>query len=83
MKGDKKMTYNSLFAELLGKELQMQRMREAEKERLIRKATAWDPPLRRKLLVILQTRWEDFWRSRGESKRYPLISQVPKKSSSI
>ena len=77
------MTFNPSYAELLGKELQMQRMREAEKERLIRKVTAWNPPISRKISVILQTRWEDLWRSRGESKRYHPISQIQKKSTSI
>jgi hypothetical protein len=79
MKGENKMTFNPSYAELLGKELERNRMREAERERLIHKATAWKPPLRRKVYVILRARWEDFW----QTKKYPPISQVPKKSTSI
>ena len=64
------MTFNPGYAELLGKELEMQRMREAEKERLIRKTTAWNPPLSRKLSVILRSRWHDFWADRRKRKLY-------------
>ena len=77
------MTFNPSYVELLGKELQMQRMREAEKERLIRKATAWNPPLSRKLLVIIRSRWHDFWMGRQENRQYSPISHVPKNSTSI
>jgi len=77
------MTFNPSYAELLGKELQMQRMREAEKERLIRKATAWNPSLSRKISTILRTRWQSFWTHRGENRRYTPISQLPKKTPSL
>lgn len=73
------MTFNPSYAELLGREMERQRMREAEKERLIRKAAAWSPPLTRKIYVILRARWEDLW----QSKRYPPIAHTPKKSTSI
>ena len=74
------MTFNPSYAELLGKELQMQRMREAEKERLIRKATAWNPPLPRKISVILRTRWQDVKRN---IRRYIPTPRVPKNSPSL
>ena len=77
------MTFNPSYAELLGKELQMQRMREAEKERLIRKTTAWNPPVFRKLYVILRTRWQDIWKGRREKRDYPPISQLPENSPSL
>ena len=77
------MTFNPSYAELLGKELQMDRRREAERERLIRKATAWNPPISRKISAILRSRLEDFWSDRRQPKVYPPISQVPKKSTSI
>ena len=83
MKGDGIMTFNPSYAELLGKELQMQRMREAEKERLIRKATAWNPSLSRKISVILRTRWQEYWTGRRKAGRYMPISYVPKKSPSL
>ncbi len=82
MKGNKKMTFNPSYAELLGKELQMQRMREAEKERLIRKVTAWNPPLPRNISVILRTRWQEYWTRRRKVRQYIPISRVPKNSSS-
>jgi len=76
------MTFNPNFAELLGKELQMQRMREADHERLVRKATTWNPPLSRKIFVIFCSRWQEFWASRREDRQYTPISKVPKSSTS-
>ena len=77
------MTFNPSYAELLGKELQMQRMREAEKERLIWKATAWNPPLSRKISVIIRTRWQEYWTRRRKIRRIIPISQVTKNSPSL
>ena len=77
------MTFNPGYAELLGKELQMQRMREAEKERLIRKVTAWNPSPSRKISVILRTRWQEYWTRRRKVRQYIPISRVPKKSPSL
>jgi len=77
------MTFNPSYEELLGKELQMQRMREAEKKRLIRKATAWNPPFSRKISVILRTRWQEFWTRRRRTRRYIPVSSLPKKSPSL
>ena len=76
------MTFNPNYEELLGKELQMQRMREAEKDRLIRKATAGNPPLSRKISVILRTHWQKLWAERRKARRYMPISHVPKNSPS-
>jgi hypothetical protein len=70
------MTFNPGYAESLGKELQRNRMREAERERLIHKATAWNPPLSHKIYVILRSHWEDLW----QAKRYPPITHTPNKS---
>jgi len=77
------MTFNPSYAELLGKELQIQRMREAEKERLVRKATAWNPHLSRKISVILRTRWQEYRTRRRKDRRYIPVSRVPKKSTSL
>ena len=74
------MTFNPSYAELLGKELERNRMREAENERLIRKASAWNPPLSRKIYVILRSRWQEFWSGAGRHKKYQPISHVPKNS---
>ena len=77
------MTFNPSYAELLGKELQIQRMREAEKERLVRKATAWNPNLSRKISVILRTRWQEYRTRLRKDRRYIPVSRVPKKSTSL
>ena len=76
------MTFNSSYAEMMGKELRMQRTREAEKERLIRKATAWNPPLMKKIVVILWTRWRELWTGRRKGRRYIPVSHLPKNSPS-
>jgi hypothetical protein len=77
------MTFNPSYAVLLGKELQMQRMREAEKERLIRKATAWNPSFSRKLTVIFRSRWHDYWMGKRKDRQYVPLSHLPKKSHSL
>lgn len=77
------MTFNPSYADLLGKELQMQRTREAERERLIRRATAWNPSLSRKISAILRTRWRHFWDTRRKTNQYQTISHIPKKSPSL
>jgi len=77
------MTFNPGYAELLGKELEMQRMREAEKERLIRKAIVWNPSPSRKIFVILRTRWQEYWTRRRRTRRYIPVSSLPKKSPSL
>lgn len=77
------MTFNPSYAELLGKELQMQRTREAEKERLIRKTTAWNPSFSRKISVILRTRWQKFWNTQRKTNKYIPISHLPKNSPSL
>lgn len=76
------MTFNPGYAELLGKELQRNRMREAERERLVRKAAAWNTPISRKLYVILRSHWKEFWSKAGRDSKYIPISPVPKKSTS-
>ncbi|TFG49800.1 MAG: hypothetical protein E4H33_01530 [Anaerolineales bacterium] len=83
MKGDEKMTFNPSYAELLGKELQRNRMHEAERERLIRKAAAWNPSLSRKLSVIFRSYWDEFWSNEKRGSKYIPISHVPKKSPSL
>ena len=76
------MTFNPGYAELLGKELEMQRMREAENERLIWKTTTWNPPLSRILSVIIRSRWHDLWTGRRKSGQYLPLTHLPKNSPS-
>ncbi len=75
------MTFNPDYAELLGAELQRQRMREAQQERLIRQVSKQEPSLIKKIQVILRARWSDLW-DRG-SHKYPPISRMPKNSTSL
>lgn len=83
MKGENEMTFNPGYAEFLGKELQRNRMHEAEKERLIRKATAWEPSLWRKLSVILHRRWEYLGARSERREKYLPVSHLPKNSHSL
>ena len=83
MKGENEMTFNSNYAELLGRELQRDRMQEAERERLIKQVSGWNPSHAEKTLIILQDRWSRFWSRVTGRKSYIPISQVPKKSPSI
>ena len=75
------MTFYPDYAQLLGAELQRQRMREAQKERLIRQVSKQEPSLLTKILVILRARWSDLWDR--SSHQYPPISRMPKNSPSL
>jgi len=77
------MTFDPGYEELLGKELQMQRMREAEKYRLLRRARAWNPSISRKIYVVLRTRWQSIWTRRRKNRQYIPNSHVPKNSPSL
>lgn len=81
MKGENEMTFNPEYAQLLGAELQRNRMREAEKERLVRQVSRYEPSLAKKILVILRARWSDLWD--GDSHQFPPVSQLPKKSTTL
>jgi hypothetical protein len=83
MRGEIEMTFNANYAELLGRELQRDRMREAERERLIRQVSGWNPGLAGKLLIVLQEHWSKFWSRVSRKKGYIPISQLPKNSPSI
>ena len=72
------MTHNLLLTELLGEELHSQRIREAEKERLIRQVTRQEPSLAKKVFTILRARWSNFWDR--EIQAIPPITHMPKKS---
>ena len=75
------MTINPGYAELLGKELGRQRMREADQERLVRQVSRYQPSLAKKVLVILRSRWSEIWER--DKHRYPSISQLPKNSTNL
>ncbi len=74
MKGTTEMTFNLNYAELLGRELERDRMREAESERLVRQVSGWNPNPTEKTLIIHRDRWNNIW-SR--------ISQMPDKLTSL
>ena len=80
MKGEIEMTFNPSYAELLGKELQRDRMREAQRERLIRKSAGWNPGLVGKLLIIMRSYWSRFWNRLFKKMGYIPISSLPKDS---
>jgi hypothetical protein len=58
MRGGNKMTYSLDYAERIGREILQDRRREAERERLIRQVSGWNPPLHKKMWLIIQSRWE-------------------------
>ena len=64
--------------DLLGRELQRDRLKEAENWRLIKQANAWNPTMIKKLTVILQSRWKKFWSGLFNKERYIPISKAPK-----
>ncbi len=68
MKGENKMTFNPGYAELLGKELQRNRMREAEKQRLIRTVTLANPSTAKKVWIIFRSRWQDLRKPKFKSR---------------
>jgi hypothetical protein len=84
MKGRTDMTLNPTYAELLGKELQRDRLREAEKERLINLAINRNP-IRpgRKVLATLSSNWRAFWKRIIRKRDYMPLSEMPEKSPSI
>ena len=76
------MIINPSIVELVSRELHSDRMREAEKHRLIKQAVGWNPSPAVKLLVIIRSRWNNFWSQIFSKKRYIPISRVPKNSTS-
>jgi len=77
------MTFNPSYAELLGKEMQMQRMREAKRERLIRQVSGWKPSSAKKLFIIVRSRWSNYWSRVIRKKGNIPISRIPKNSPSL
>jgi len=77
------MTFNFNYAELLGREMQKDRMREAEKERLIKQVAGLNPPMTGKLFVIMRSRWSRFWIKKFKKIGFIPVSQVPKNSHSL
>ena len=77
------MTFNPGYAEILGRELQRARLKEAEQQRLIRTATLAGPSRARKIWLILRDRWQTTWTRKSDRKIYPPISHVPKNSTSL
>ena len=77
------MTFNPSYAELLGRELQKDRMREAERQRLIDQAVGWNPGPIGKLLIIIRSRWSKFRKPDFVKIGYVPITKLPKKSPSL
>ena len=77
------MTFNPGYAELLGKELQRNRMREAEKARLIRTVTLANPSTAKKVWIIFRSRWKDLRKPKFKIEHYTPIPPLPKKSHSL
>ena len=77
------MTFNPGYAELSGMELQRDRMREAEKQRLIRTVTPADPSTVKKVWIIFRSRWKDLRKPKFKIEHYPPIPPLPKKSQSL
>jgi len=77
------MTINFYNAEMLGKELQKDRLWEAEHERLIKVAAGWNPSPAKKLLLIFRTRLNDLSPQVFKKKGFIPLSQVPKNSPSM
>jgi len=68
---------------LISRELQSDRMREAEKHRLIKQAVGRKSSPTRKLLVIIRSRWNNFLSRLFSRKRYIHISREPENSPSL
>jgi len=83
MKGNLKMIINPSMVELVSRELHSDRMREAEKQRLIKQAVGRNPSPAVKLLVVIHSRWNEFWSRVFKKQSYIPISQMPKKSHSL
>ena len=77
------MTFNPNYAELLGRELQRERMREADRERLIRSMTLAKPSGLTKVWLISRERWGDLWRRAFRPKRSCPAVPLPKNSPSL
>jgi hypothetical protein len=70
------MTYSLDYAERMGREILQERRREAERERLIRQVSSWNPPLYKKLWLVIQSRWEKR-KTPGAQRVSPPIPRVP------
>jgi len=77
------MTINLSSADLLAREMGNDRLREADKLRLIRSAGTWNPSTLRKIILILHSRWNEFWSGVFRKRGYIPISQTPKESPSL
>lgn len=73
------MTFFPDYAELLGREMRMVRLNEAEQQRLIRTVTLAKSPHQRNMWSILRDRWETFW----SRKIFRPFSRVPRNSHSM
>jgi hypothetical protein len=77
------MNTNLFQAELHGRALRNDRMREAKDWRLVKEGATWNPSPLRKLFIILRTHWKSFWSKVFRKREYIPISQAPKESPSL
>lgn len=77
------MTFNPNYAELLGRELQRDRMQEAQKARLVRTASLANPSNGFKVWLIIRDRWQKFWNPDFEIHPRRPIAGTPKRSPSL
>ena len=84
MKGENEMsTINPSYYDYLGQELRKDRMREAEKERIIREVRGWNPPFYKRLWIIIKSRFSGERQVIKKQITYPPVSQMPKESPSL
>jgi hypothetical protein len=84
MKGENEMfTINPSYYDYLGQELRKDRMREAEKERIIREVRGWNPPIYKRLWIIIQSRFSGKSRLAEKHIGYSPVTHLPKESPSL
>lgn len=77
------MTFNPSYAELMGREMQKIRLKEAERERLINTYTLANPSTARKIWLLFLDRWQGIWNRKRGQKNYLPISKMEGKSPSL
>lgn len=77
------MTFNPNYAELLGRELQRDRLREASRERLIRSMTPANPSSLTKVWSILRNRGRDLGRQIFKPGQIYPATRLPEDSHSL
>ena len=77
------MTFNPSYAEMMGREMQKIRLKEAERERLINSFTLANPSTARKIWLLFLDRWGNIWNRKRNQRNYLPISGMEGKSPSL